>query len=82
MPMASTKVGASNNDLRQISCVQGELDWTTHPRTKGSTGYPDKIKDTDYFRATAGWGRRSRRCRWTCRRSDSARSGASARSTT
>jgi hypothetical protein len=22
----------------------------THPRTKGSTGYPDKILDTDYFR--------------------------------
>ena len=27
------------------------LVWTTHPRTKGSTGYPDKIKDTDYFRS-------------------------------
>ncbi len=24
--------------------------YQTHPRTKGSTGYPDKIKDTDYFR--------------------------------
>ena len=24
--------------------------YETHPRTKGSTGYPDKILDTDYFR--------------------------------
>jgi hypothetical protein len=27
------------------------LAWTTHPRTKGSTDYPEKIKDTDYFRS-------------------------------
>ena len=27
------------------------LVWQTHPRTKGSTGYPDKIRDTDYFRS-------------------------------
>jgi hypothetical protein len=24
--------------------------YQTHPRTKGSTGYPDKIRDTEYFR--------------------------------
>ena len=24
--------------------------YQTHPRTKGSTGYPDKILNTDYFR--------------------------------
>ena len=33
--------------------------YQTHPRTKGSTGYPDAIKDTDYFRDSrwlgAGW---------------------------
>ena len=33
--------------------------YQTHPRTKGSTGYPDAIKDTDYFRDPrylgAGW---------------------------
>jgi hypothetical protein len=33
--------------------------YQTHPRTKGSTGYPDKIKDTFYFRDPlyfgAGW---------------------------
>ena len=25
--------------------------WQTHPRTKGSTGYPDVIKDKDFFRS-------------------------------
>ncbi len=32
--------------------VQAEKGYVyqTHPRTKGSTGYPDKIKDTEYFR--------------------------------
>lgn len=32
--------------------VKQEHGWVyqTHPRTKGSTGYPDKILDTDYFR--------------------------------
>ncbi len=33
--------------------------YQTHPRTKGSTGYPDAIKDTDYFRDSrylgSGW---------------------------
>ena len=26
------------------------LVWQTHPRTKGSTGYPDKIREADFFR--------------------------------
>jgi hypothetical protein len=32
--------------------IKKEDGWVyqTHPRTKGSTGYPDKILDTDYFR--------------------------------
>jgi hypothetical protein len=25
--------------------------WQTHPRTKDSTGYPDRSKDTDYFKS-------------------------------
>jgi hypothetical protein len=28
---------------------ENALVWTTHPRTKGSTGYPDKIRDADFF---------------------------------
>jgi hypothetical protein len=30
---------------------EAALVWTTHPRTKGSTGYPDKIRGTDYFKS-------------------------------
>jgi hypothetical protein len=29
---------------------EGGYVYQTHPRTKGSTGYPDKIRETDYFR--------------------------------
>jgi hypothetical protein len=29
---------------------EGAYVYQTHPRTKGSTGYPDKIRNTDYFR--------------------------------
>ena len=36
-------------DVFELMKREGALVWTTHPRTKGSTGYPDKIKDTDYF---------------------------------
>jgi len=30
--------------------------YQTHPRTKGSTGYPDKIRETAYFRDPRYWG--------------------------
>jgi hypothetical protein len=30
--------------------------YQTHPRTKGSTGYPDKIRETTYFRDPRYWG--------------------------
>jgi hypothetical protein len=38
-------------DLFEVMEREHALVWTTHPRTKGSTGYPDQIKDTDYFRS-------------------------------
>jgi hypothetical protein len=41
------------NDAKEVwDMVQTEhgLVYQTHPRTKGSTGYPDKIIDTEYFR--------------------------------
>ncbi len=38
-------------DLFEVMKREDALVWTTHPRTKGSTGYPDKIKGTDYFRS-------------------------------
>ena len=34
---------------RMVTEQQGYV-YQTHPRTKGSTGYPDKIRDTGYFR--------------------------------
>jgi hypothetical protein len=37
-------------DVFELMKREGALVWTTHPRTKGSTGYPDKIKDADYFK--------------------------------
>jgi hypothetical protein len=38
-------------DLFEVMKREHALVWTTHPRTKGSTGYPDRIKDADYFRS-------------------------------
>jgi hypothetical protein len=37
-------------DMLKLIQREGGLAWQTHPRTKGSTGYPDRIKDTPYFR--------------------------------
>ena len=36
------------NELQLLKDEQG-LVWQTHPRTKGSAGYPDATKDTDFF---------------------------------
>ena len=39
--------------------AEGGFAYETHPRTKGSTGYPDKILNTPYFRDSSymgtGW---------------------------
>ena len=35
----------------EVMKAEDALVWQTHPRTKGSTGYPDKIKDADYLRS-------------------------------
>jgi hypothetical protein len=37
-------------DVWSMVSQEGGYVYQTHPRTKGSTGYPDKIKDTFYFR--------------------------------
>ena len=36
------------NELELLKKEQG-LVWQTHPRTKGSAGYPDATRDTDFF---------------------------------
>ncbi|MBK5293870.1 MAG: hypothetical protein JJE04_19625, partial [Acidobacteriia bacterium] len=44
--------------LKMVRAENGMV-YQTHPRTKGSMGYPDKVKDTEFFRDPsffgAGW---------------------------
>jgi hypothetical protein len=40
----------SPDDVWTMVKAEGGYVYQTHPRTKGSTGYPDKIMDTNYFR--------------------------------
>ena len=51
-------VGSAQDMWELVKREHGYV-YQTHPRTKGSTGYPDAIKDTDYFRDPrylgAGW---------------------------
>ena len=42
---------ASAEDVFEMLRREKAMVWQTHPRTKGSTGYPDKIRETDYFRS-------------------------------
>ena len=41
----------SAEDMFELMKREKALVWQTHPRTKGSTGYPDKIRDSDYLRS-------------------------------
>ena len=43
------RVGSPEEMLRMIH-QEGGLAWQTHPRTKGSAGFPDTNKDTFFFR--------------------------------
>ncbi|MBL8217388.1 MAG: hypothetical protein JNK87_42095 [Bryobacterales bacterium] len=43
-------VGNAEEELRMLT-EAGGLAWQAHPRTKGSTGFPDAIKDTAHFRS-------------------------------
>jgi hypothetical protein len=38
-------------DVHQMVEREDGLIWQAHPRTKGSTGYPDAVRDKDYFRS-------------------------------
>jgi hypothetical protein len=42
---------ASASDVFEMMQQENALVWQTHPRTKGSTFYPDKIRDTDYLKS-------------------------------
>jgi len=43
-------VADAKEELNMLTAEQG-LVWQAHPRTKGSSGYPEAIKDTDHFRS-------------------------------
>lgn len=47
------------NEMWKLVKAEDGLAYQTHPRTKGSTGYPDKILKTSYFRDSSylgiGW---------------------------
>jgi hypothetical protein len=43
------RVSSADEMWKMIKAENGYA-YETHPRTKGSTGYPDKILNTDYFR--------------------------------
>ena len=50
---------ADAHEMLELVRREGGLMYQTHPRTKGSTGFPDRIVTTDYFRDDrylgAGW---------------------------
>jgi hypothetical protein len=46
---------------------EGGYAYQSHPRTKGSTGFPDKIKETAHFRDSRYWELAGKRCPQTCR---------------
>lgn len=50
---------ADAKEMFDLIRIEGGLAYQTHPRTKGSTGFPDKIQDADYFRDASylgvGW---------------------------
>ena len=52
------RVGSAEEMWKLVKAENG-LAYETHPRTKGSTGFPEKILNTDYFRDSSyvgvGW---------------------------
>jgi len=42
--------GSEKDELQLLEDEQG-LVWQTHPRTKGSTGYPDAVRDSEHFKS-------------------------------
>jgi len=43
-------VGSVADELEMLKAENG-LVWQAHPRTKGSSGYPDALRETEYFRS-------------------------------
>lgn len=49
------RVGDKNEMLKLLEKEKG-LAWVAHARTKGSTGYPDKYKEEDFFKSPTYFG--------------------------
>lgn len=51
-------IGSASELLQMVRAENGTM-YQTHPRTKGSTGFPDRIRETEHFRDArylgAGW---------------------------
>lgn len=45
-------IGSAADELEMLK-REGGFVWQAHPRTKGSTGYPDEIRETPHFRSDA-----------------------------
>ena len=43
-------IGSQADELEMLRREQG-LVWQAHPRTKGSTGYPEAVRETEHFRS-------------------------------
>jgi len=43
-------VGSQQEELEMLKLEQG-LMWQAHPRTKGSSGYPDAVREMEHFRS-------------------------------
>jgi len=43
-------IGSAEEELQMLQTEQG-LMWQAHPRTKGSTGYPDAVREMPHFRS-------------------------------
>ncbi|MET0300073.1 MAG: hypothetical protein ABW036_09940, partial [Flavitalea sp.] len=41
----------NSEEMQKLLEVEKGLAWTAHPRTKGSTGYPDKYKNEPFFKS-------------------------------
>ena len=68
-------VGSAAEELDMLRRENG-LMWQAHPRTKGSTGYPDAVREWPHFSATVSWAHPTSRCRSISRKSASAKSAA------
>lgn len=49
------RIGNSAEMLELLKLEKG-LAWTAHPRTKGSTGFPDKYKEQEFFKSDRFFG--------------------------